>query len=322
MKPTTLLVLSKPNARHLEVLSRLPGSTRIVVGDNPAAFADAAPEAHVLMNGMMPRDLFQQVFNMCRKLEWVHSFSAGLENSLFPEIIASPVPMTNSRGVFARSLAEFVIAGILHFEKFIPRMQRQKAGKVWQVFDVEEMHGKTMGIIGYGKIGQMTAERAKVFGVKVLALRKRPGLSEGDPNVDATYTPDRIQELAAASDYVVCAAPFTPETQGLISRDVIAAMKPTAIFANVGRGQVVDEPALAEALASGRLRAAVLDVFATEPLPGDSPLWTLDNVLLSPHTADHTATWLNDAMNFFCDNYERFLAGQPLENIVDKQAGY
>lgn len=322
MKPTTLLVLSKPNARHLEVLARLPDSTRIVVGENAAMFTEAAPEANALLNGMMPLPLFQEVFKMAPKLEWVHSLSAGLENSLFPEIVASPVPMSNSRGVFARSLAEFVICGLMHFEKLIPTMQRLKAQKQWQSLEVGELHGKTMGIIGYGKIGQLTAARAKAFGVKVIALRRRPELSQGDPNVDATYTPDRILELAAASDYVVCSAPITPDTKGLISRDVIAAMKPSALFVNVGRGQVVDEGALIEALSANRIRGAALDVFTTEPLPPDSPFWTLENVLVSPHSADHTATWLNDAMSFFADNFDRFANGQALENVVDKHAGY
>ena len=322
MKPSTLLVLSKPNARHLETLARLPDSARIVVADNAAMFAEAAPEAQVLLNGMMPLPLFREVFNMSPRLEWVHSLSAGLENSLFSEIVASPIPMTNSRGVFARSLAEFVIGGVMHFEKFIARMQRQKAEKRWESFEVEELHGKTMGIIGYGKIGQLTAQRAKAFGIKVIALRRRPELSQGDSNVDTTYTPDRIRDLAAESDYVVCSAPITPDTKGLISREVIAAMKPSALFANVGRGLVVDEAALVEALAAKRIRGAILDVFTTEPLPAESPLWELDNVLLSPHTADRTATWLNDAMNFFVDNFDRFAAGKPLENVVDKHAGY
>jgi phosphoglycerate dehydrogenase-like enzyme len=322
MKPVTLLVLSKPTHRHLSVLERLPDSTRIVVGDNAEMFAEAAPEADVLMNGMMPKDLFQQVFLKCRNLSWIHSLSAGLENSLFPELVASPVPMTNSRGVFARSLAEWVITGCLYFDKFLPRLMAQKAAGYWKAFDVEELHGKTMGIVGYGRIGQLTAERARAFGMKIIALRKRPVLSQGDPNIDATYTPDRLHDLMAASDFVVCAAPLTPDTEGLISARMIAAMKPSAVFLNVGRGAVVDEAALTSALQEKRIRGAALDVFVTEPLPKESPLWSLDNVLISPHCADHTATWLNEAMEFFVANFERFVKGEPLENVVDKSAGY
>lgn len=322
MKPVTLLVLSKPTARHLALLERLPESTRIVVGDNAEMFAEAAPEAHVLMNGMMPKALFHDVFVQCRNLQWIHSLSAGLENSLFPELVASPLPMTNSRGVFARSLAEWVITGCLYFDKLLPRLAAQKAARNWSVFDVEELHGKTMGIVGYGRIGQLTAERARAFGMKIIALRKRPELSQGDNNIDATYTPDRLADLMAASDFVVCAAPLTPDTEGLISAPMIAAMKPSAVFLNVGRGAVVDEAALTLALQEKKIRGAALDVFATEPLPKDSPLWGLDNVLISPHCADHTATWLNDAMEFFVANFERFVNGQPLENLVDKSAGY
>ena len=322
MKPLTLLVLSKPTARHLSLLDRLPGTTRIVVGDNADMFRDAAPEAHILMNGMMPRALFHDVFVQCRSLEWVHSLSAGLENSLFPELSASPIPMTNSRGVFARSLAEWVIAGCLYFDKAFARLAVQKAAREFTAFDVEELHGKTMGIVGYGRIGQLTAERARVFGMKVIALRRRPELSHGDSNIDATYTPDRLLDLMAESDFVVCAAPHTPDTVGLIDAAAIAAMKPSAVFVNVGRGAVVDEQALTRALEQRKIRGAALDVFATEPLPKESPLWDLDNVLISPHSADHTATWLQDAMELFLENFERFTAGQPLKNVVDKSAGY
>jgi phosphoglycerate dehydrogenase-like enzyme len=322
MKPLTLLVLSKPTATHLAALSRLPDSTRIVVGDNPEMFAGAAPEAQILMNGMMPKTLFHDVFVQCRNLQWVHSLSAGLENSLFPELVASPLPMTNSRGVFARSLAEWVITGCLYFDKFLPRLMAQKAASEWKAFDIEELHGKTMGIVGYGKIGQLSAARARAFGMKVIALRKRPELSAGDPNIDATYTPDRLQDLMAESDFVVCAAPLTPDTEGLISAPMISAMKPTSVFINVGRGAVVDEAALIAALQEKRIRGAALDVFTTEPLPKDSPLWNLENVLISPHCADHTATWLYEAMDFFIANFERFAKGEPLENIVDKAAGY
>lgn len=322
MKPLTLLVLSKPNAGHLALLDRLPGSTRIVVGDNADMFRDAAPEAHVLMNGMMPRALFHDVFVQCRSLEWVHSLSAGLENSLFPELVASPLPMTNSRGVFARSLAEWVIAGCLYFDKSFARLAVQKAAREFTPFDVEELHGKTMGIVGHGRIGQLTAERARAFGMKIIALRRRPELSHGDPLIDAAYTPDRLLELMAESDFVVCAAPHTPDTTGLIGAAAIAAMKPSAVFINVGRGAVVDEQALIVALQQKKIRGAALDVFTTEPLPKESPFWDLDNVLISPHSADHTATWLNDAMELFVENFERFAAGQPLKNVVDKSAGY
>lgn len=322
MKPLTLLVLSKPNAGHLVLLDRLPGSTRIVVGDNADMFRDAAPEAHVLMNGMMPRALFHDVFVQCRSLEWVHSLSAGLENSLFPELVASPLPMTNSRGVFARSLAEWVIAGCLYFDKSFARLAVQKAAREFTPFDVEELHGKTMGIVGHGRIGQLTAERARAFGMKIIALRRRPELSHGDPLIDAAYTPDRLLDLMAESDFVVCAAPHTPDTAGLIGAAAIAAMKPSAVFINVGRGAVVDEQALIVALQQKKIRGAALDVFTTEPLPKESPFWDLDNVLISPHSADHTATWLNDAMELFVENFERFAAGQPLKNVVDKSAGY
>jgi phosphoglycerate dehydrogenase-like enzyme len=322
MKPLTLLVLSKPTAKFLRHLDKLPDSTRIVVGPNAEAFAEAAATADVLFNAMMPRAAFEAAYSICPNLKWVHSFSAGLENSLFPALVESPVVMTNSRGVFARSLGEFVIAGILFFEKDLRRMLRAQSEGRWDQYDVEELYGKTMGIIGYGKIGQAAAERAKPFGVRIHALRKRPELAKNDPLVDKAFGPRELHELIANSDYVVVAAPLTPETRGMIGRNEIAAMKQGAIFANVGRGAVVDERALIEALQKKEIRGAVLDVFETEPLPAGHPFYSLENVLLSPHCADHTATWLDDAMMFFVENFERFQKGLPLENVVDKRAGY
>jgi phosphoglycerate dehydrogenase-like enzyme len=147
-------------------------------------------------------------------------------------------------------------------------------------------------------------------------------LSKNDPIVDKFYSIDQRLELIAASDYVVAAAPLTPETKAILSDREFAAMKPAAVFINVGRGPVVDEAALIRVLQAGKIRGAALDVFEVEPLPEASPLWKLENVLLSPHCADHTSTWLEEAMQFFVDNFERFAEGRQLENVTDKRAGY
>jgi phosphoglycerate dehydrogenase-like enzyme len=322
MENLNLIVIAPPNARYLALLEKLPPSTRITVGRTPEAFETAAADADVVFNGMNVGDTLKRIWKDLGKVKWIHSLSAGLDATLFPELAESPVPLTNSRGVFKRSLAEFAIGGMLFFAKDFRRMLKNQAAARWEQFDVEELHGRTLGVFGYGEIGRATAEKAHALGMKVIATRRRPELSKNDPIVDKFYSIDQRLELIAASDYVVAAAPLTPETKAILSDREFAAMKPTGVFINVGRGPVVDEAALIRVLQAGKIRGAALDVFEVEPLPESSPLWRLENVLLSPHCADHTSTWLEEAMQFFVDNFERFADGRPLENVTDKRAGY
>ncbi len=193
---------------------------------------------------------------------------------------------------------------------------------MWEIFTTEELQGRTLGVVGYGGIGRAAAERARAFGMKVLALRRRPELFGDDPLVDQTFDNAHINDLLAASDYVMVAAPLTPETRGLVGREQIEAMKPNAVIINVGRGAIIDEAALIEALQNDRIRGAALDVFTVEPLPVGHAFYRLKNVLLSPHTADHVQDFVHLAVECFLDNMTLFRAGQPLQNIVDKHAGY
>jgi phosphoglycerate dehydrogenase-like enzyme len=240
---------------------------------------------------------------------------------LFPEFVASPVPLTNSRGVFSRALAEFVMAAVLHFSKDLRRMIRNQQAGVWERFGVEEVFGKVMGIVGYGSIGQAIAARARDFGMKVLALR-RSAASNNDPYADEILPPAQLLTLMERSDYVAIATPLTPETRGLVGEAALRAMKTTGVLINVGRGPTVDEAALIAALQENRIRGAALDVFDVEPLPGGHAFYGLDNVLLSPHCADHTPGWEEAAMELFLENFERFRHGEPLKNVVDKKLGY
>jgi phosphoglycerate dehydrogenase-like enzyme len=322
MDNNTILVLSDPADRQLAMLDRLPDSTSIAVGNNVEAFERLGPEAQVIFNWSGGRKLVQQVWKIAPRVKWIHSRAAGLDGLLFPELVESPALLTNGRGVFSQSLGEFVIAAALFFAKDFRRMLRNQAAGVWEQFDVEEVSGQTMGIVGYGDIGRACAERAHTLGMKVLALRRRPDLSHGDRFVDRMYSFDRLLEMLPECDYVIAAAPLTPETRHMIGDAALAAMKKTAVVMNVGRGPVIDEAALARALETRRIRGAALDVFEVEPLPASSPLYRLENVLLSPHCADHTKDWLNQAMQFFIDQYTRYAAGEPLLNVVDKKAGY
>jgi phosphoglycerate dehydrogenase-like enzyme len=256
-----------------------------------------------------------------RKVRWVHSRSAGLDSILFPELVQSPVPLTNGTGVFSQSLGEFALAAILYFAKDFRRMLRNQEAGRWEQFLVEEIAGQTVGIVGYGDIGRAVARRVHAMGMRVLAL-KRHAPASGDPLVAQFYKPQDLSEMLAQCDYIVIATPLTPETHHMISDAAFAAMKPNAVVINVGRGPVIDQVALVRALTAGKIKGAGLDVFEQEPVPSGDPIFKFENVLISPHCADQTKTWLNQAMGFFLQQYERFSNGQSLENIVEKHLGY
>jgi phosphoglycerate dehydrogenase-like enzyme len=313
----TVLVVAQDDDPQLSMLKGL----RHIVGRDPAAFASAVNDPVVILAWSGPKKVLREVFLMCKDVRWVHSRSAGLDNVLFPELIASDVPLTNGRGVFSQSLGEFALAAILYFAKDFRRMLRNQMAGVWEQFDVEEIDTQTVGIVGYGDIGRAVAKRVHPMGMQVLATKRHapPG---SDPMVDQFYKPEDLMEMLARCDYVVVALPLTPETHHMISDAQFAAMKPTAVVINIGRGPVIDEAAMVRALTAKRIKGAGLDVFEVEPLPPGDPMYKLENVLLSPHCADHTAQWLNQAMRFFLEQDRRFANGEPLENLVNKNLGY
>lgn len=320
MRAPNLLVICPPAARYLRHLDSLPGDPYVLAGDTLDAFAGGAVEESevVLVSGPLgPR--LRELWPRLHNLKWIHSLAAGLESLLFPELVESAVPLTNSRGVFARSLSEFALAGMLHFAKDLSRMSRAKAESRWDPFIVEELHDRVLGIVGYGEIGRATAARAKAFGMTIHALRRH---ATADSSADRVLGPEELPALLAASDYLLLAAPLTPETKGMIGDAAFRLMKPSSVLLNLGRGPVVVESALVRALTEHTIRGAVLDVFDTEPLPPNHPLWVLPNVLISPHCADNTDTWMDEAMQMFTGNFERFVTGEPLRNVTDKRSGY
>jgi phosphoglycerate dehydrogenase-like enzyme len=326
MRNDAILVLvgpAEPAEAQLAMLRQQLTDVKIIAGNSTGAFEGTAVDASVLCNWSASIVLLEKVFRMCPNLLWVHSRSVGLERTLFPELKESSVPLTNGAGVFSASLGEFALGAVLYFAKDFRRMIRNQLAGVWEAFDVSWASGHTVGIIGYGDIGRAIAERVRALGMTVLAVRRHAPPSEtADPLVAQTYTPERRLEMISRCDYVVVAAPLTSETRGMISEAEFAAMQPTAVVINVGRGPVINEEAMVGALSSGRIRGAALDVFDHEPLPAGHPFYKLENVLLSPHCADHTPDWLDNAMQFFIEQYERFRNGEALLNVVDKKLGY
>jgi phosphoglycerate dehydrogenase-like enzyme len=322
MENNTILVLADPTEPILAMLEQLPDAATIAVGNRVEAFERTAADANIIYSWSIAGELLQRVFAISPRVRWIHSRAAGLDGVLFPALIESPVPLTNGRGVFSESLGEFAVAAALYFAKDFRRMVRNQEAGVWEQFDVEPLEGSTMGIVGYGDIGRAIAKRAHALGMKVLALRRRPEQSAGDPLIDEVFPPERKLEMLARCDYIAAAAPLTPDTRSMIGDAEFRAMKKTAVIMNVGRGPVIDEAAMVSALEQGRIKGAALDVFDREPLPAGHPFYRLKNVLLSPHCADHTPEWLADAMRFFLQQFERFRQGAPLLNVVDKKSGY
>jgi phosphoglycerate dehydrogenase-like enzyme len=316
-KENPVLVLASGSDPQLAMLN---GLSHTVCGEIGAC-AQAAKDATAILQWSGTRDLLRSSLAMCEKVRWIHSRAAGVDNMLFPELVDSQVVLTNGSGVFSASLGEFVLAAILYFAKDLRRMVRNQTAGVWEPFDVEEIAGQTVGILGYGDIGRAVASRARAMNMRVLAT-KRHVPESADPLIERFYKSDERREMIALCDCVVATAPLTEETRHMISDAEFAVMKPTAIVINVGRGPVINEAALVRALISKRVKGAALDVFEHEPLPSGHAFYKLENVLLSPHCADHTVDWQDQAMRFFLQQYSRFEKGEPLKNIVNKKLGY
>jgi phosphoglycerate dehydrogenase-like enzyme len=322
MQSFTILVLADPADPQISMLKRLPVDTTVILANSVEALVPAGTKATVILNWSASLPLFREAFNRCPEVRWVHTRSAGLDRSLFPELTDSGITLTNGTGVFSASLGEFAVGAMLYFAKDFRRMVRNQMASRWEQFDVLPVSGALVGIVGYGDIGRAVTARAVALGMRVLALKRHPALATGDTNIEHVYAPGELGELVSRSDYIVISAPLTPETRGMIGDREFDVMKPTAVLVNVGRGPVVNERALLAALSSGRIKGAALDVFDNEPLPSDHPFYQLENVLLSPHCADHTPDWLDRAMQFFLEQFDRFRKNEGLLNVVDKQLGY
>ena len=298
-------------------------------GDGPpqpsAESMEAIREAEVYFGFGIPRPLFLEA----RRLRWVHSAAAGVGSALHPEMVGSDVLLTNSAGVHGAPIAEYVVAGILHFFRGLDvaiRLQREsrwdKSFFVKEDSPIREVSGAQVLIVGAGGIGGQVATRLTALGARCVGVRRRPhlGAPEGFQRV---VGPDALDTELPAADVVVLAAPWTSESAGLFSAERLKRLRTGSILVNVARGALIDEDALARELESGRLRGAVLDVFQKEPLASESPLWQLRTVLLTPHTSPVSpGRFWPRALEIFCDNWRRYVRGEPLRNLVDKHAGY
>jgi phosphoglycerate dehydrogenase-like enzyme len=284
--------------------------------DVVALIADA--EAYV------PGPLGEDVFAAASQLRWVHFLWAGMDGVRSTALLSSDVTVTNSAGAFAVPMAEQAVAVILAFSRGLnvcmrrPWEWREMRTELWG--QQQELPGLTLGVLGYGGIGRAAAQRAKAFGMRILAIRSAG--QDTDGVAESIWGPDRLDDLLAQSDYLLISCPLTPQTRGLIGRRELALMKPHAVLINLARGAIVDQPALVEALQEGRIGGAGLDVTTPEPLPADSPLWKMENVIITPHTSAHSPHTWECQFALLRENVSRYVRGQKLLNVVNKQTGY
>jgi phosphoglycerate dehydrogenase-like enzyme len=281
-------------------------------------------DATVLFCGTVKPEQFLHA----RQLRWIHSSQAAVHQFLFPELINSNVVLTNAREVHGVVVSEHVMALMFALARRIPESVRFQREHVWGQELLyrahqtpQEIADATVGLVGLGSIGRNVAQRASAMGMRVIAVREHADRPKSE-HVDEVLPTSQLQQMLAKSDYVVLSPPVTPATRGMIGRDQLAAMKREGYLINVGRGPLIDEAALIQALREHRIAGAALDVFDHEPLPPESPLWDLDNLLITPHTGGMTEKMWERHYTVFAENLRRFVAGQPLLAVVDKQAGY
>jgi D-2-hydroxyacid dehydrogenase (NADP+) len=289
------------------------------------AFVRALPDADVIVAG----DLTDDHLARAPHLRWLSSVAAGLDEIATPALLSRAITLTSASGVHGPNIAEHLLTMILMFTRGFPKLFRAQLARRWQRDPKSrsdgpgELTGKTLLIVGLGRIGEALAVRARPFGVHVVAVKHDSGRRhDAGVGVDELLPPTALDDALGRADHVCLTVPLTPATHHLMDARRLARMRPGAFLYNVSRGAVIDEAALVETLRAGKLAGAGLDVFEEEPLPGGSPLWDLDNVILTPHVAGVTPLYYQRTAALFADNLERFLSGRPLANQFDRQRGY
>jgi len=256
-------------------------------------------------------DVTKEIAEMAQNLKWIHVLSAGVELLPFDILIKNKVIVTNSKGIHAIPISEYVIGSMLMLCRGFNQYMKNQEKKIWdRKIKTEELYGKKVAIIGLGSIGRGIYERLQVFGVEIYGLTRRD------------FSKERLKDILSKSDFVIITVPLTPETEGLIGKDEIDSMKRDAYLINISRGKVIDEGALIDALRDKRIKGAVLDVFQEEPLPLNSPLWEMENVIVTPHISGLSPFYMERAMKIFEENMHLYMEGKELINLVDLEKGY
>lgn len=298
--------------RHLNQIREVSSDLEILIDEN---VLEAIPDVDILIAGKFNREVLAKA----RKLKWIHAMAAGVDRLLFPEFCDSDIILTNSSGIHPIPISEHAFGMMLMLGRKLNFAMKSQSKKTWEVPQPTELYGKVLGVVGFGSIGERIGCLGKCFGMYVIGLKRNVTQSE---HAHEILPPERLHDLLRRSDFVVIALPLTEETQHLIKEKEFNLMKKTAFIINISRGKIICEKDMIEALQTGKIAGAGLDVFEEEPLPLESPLWSMDNVIATSHYAGSTPEYFNRAIDIFCENLKRFLKGEPMLNVVDKKKGY
>lgn len=320
MSRLTVLVTSIYQPEHLAALRASFPDVRFTQLTQDGAVPADATAAEVLLRCYMSKPALRRALTEAPGIKWIHTCTAGFDQLLIPEIVERGLRVTRSAQTQNIPMAEFVIGYLFLVSKRFPDILRSQARHLWQPPDPDELGGKTIGIVGAGAVGVEVARRCAALGMRVIGTKRSPGPL---PHFERVATPDGLPALLAESDYVLLSVPLTSETQGMIGEPQLHMMKPTAWLINIARGALIVEADLVRALRERRIAGACLDAFVHEPLPADSPLWDLDNLILTPHSSYRSPHGMTRGLEEFEANLRRYLNGEPLANpLKDPVLGY
>lgn len=299
----------------------LPPNAEVVCVESDGSLNGDASDAEIYLNWFYLKSaILDQVLTAAPNIRWQHTPSAGVNHLLTPLALSRDLTLTNGAGVHGTPVAEFVLAFMLNHAKRLRKFHEFQVEHNWHGdMALQELAGATVLIIGAGSIGQAIARRASAFGMRVWGSRQR---AQPLPNFERIVTATEWRSLLPEANYVVIATPLTPETKGMIDLTALQSMHPSAYLINIARGAIVDEAALLTALTEGWIAGAGIDTFATEPLPPESPFWTLPNIFITSHNSGSSPRSIERSVNLFLDNLNRYQAGLPLRNVVDRRSGY
>lgn len=319
-EPTTVVIQGVESAREVSGIEAIEADAAFRCASDLDALRDALPGAEILLGWKFAADDIAHAFDRADRLRWIQWGGAGVDAALFPALVESDVTLTNVRGVFDQAMAEYTLGMVLAFAKDFRRTDTLQRERKWMHRLTEPVAGTKALVVGAGSIGRAIARTLRAAGMEVEGVGRTA--RDGDPDFGRVHGNEGLDHALGSADWVVLIAPLTGQTRGMFDAARFAAMKPTARFFNLGRGALVDEPAMIEALGNGVIAGAGLDVFADEPLPAESPLWGMENVFVSPHMSGDFSGHKAAMAKVFIENFRRYRAEEPLVNVVDKRLGF
>lgn len=313
-------VLTAPGEPEPPGIEAVQARAEVRFASDEESLRRTLPGTDVMMVTDFRTEALEAAWPSADKLQWIHATSAGVDALMFPALIDGPVTVTNARGIFDRTIAEYVLCTILMFAKDFPQSIRYQLEHRWQHRDTERAEGKQVLVVGAGSIGRQIARLVTAAGLHVHGIARRA--RDDDPDFVAVHSQADLEAQLGLADFVVIAAPLTPQTEGLFDHEAFAAMRKTARLINIGRGPIVNTNDLIKALNDGEIAGAALDVFEEEPLPDDHPLWDMGNVIMTAHMSGDFIGWRRALTDQFLENFDRWHRGEELFNQVNKALGY